>query len=48
MNRRISMRLMLEHAEEQLNRQFIFFTPQDMRWRLPSLAKTANLKSPTD
>ena len=31
MNRRISMRLMMEHAKEQPNRQFIFFTPQDMR-----------------
>ena len=26
------MRLMLEHAEDQQNRQFIFFTPQDMRY----------------
>lgn len=30
LNRRLSMRLMLEHAEDQPNRQFIFFTPQDM------------------
>jgi len=30
LNRRISMRLMLEHAADQSNRQFIFFTPQDM------------------
>ena len=31
MNRRISMKLMLEHAQDNANRQFIFFTPQDMR-----------------
>lgn len=31
MNRRISMQLMLEGAQGQQNRQFIFFTPQDMR-----------------
>jgi len=28
-----SMHLLLEHAADQSNRQFIFFTPQDPRWR---------------
>jgi len=30
------MSLMLEHAKTQINRQFIFFTPQDMRYRTAS------------
>ena len=32
LNRRISMRLMLDKAKSLENRQFIFFTPQDMRY----------------
>ena len=32
MNRKISMQLMLEEAKSQGRRQFIFFTPQDMRY----------------
>ena len=31
MNRRISIRLMLENAKSQQSRQFMFFTPQKMR-----------------
>ena len=34
MNRRISMQLMLEGAETMQTRQFIFLTPQDMRYAL--------------
>ena len=32
MNRKISMQLMLEEAKSQGRRQFIFFTPQNMRY----------------
>ena len=31
MNRKMSMRMMLEEAKVLSNRQFVFFTPQDMR-----------------
>ena len=31
-NRRVSMRMMLQFAKEQEHKQFIFFTPQDMRY----------------
>ncbi len=32
LNRKISMRLMLDNAKSLDNRQFIFFTPQNMRY----------------
>ena len=33
-NRRISMQLMVVCASEQRSKQFIFLTPQDMRYRV--------------
>ena len=36
-NRRVSMQLMLEEATLNGSKQFIFFTPQDMRYIYPSI-----------
>ena len=36
-NRRVSMQLMLEEATLNGSKQFIFFTPQDMRYMYPSI-----------
>ncbi len=34
-NRKISMRMMMQLAEDKPTRQFLFFTPQDMRYSTP-------------